>query len=229
MGETQTIDPGSDPQVKSPTGMTCAAASYNYMRLGMYNHGTDTRGRVYYNNGAGTHGFLRNTDGSIVSLDAPGSVGTTVANGINDLGQIVGGVGVSLLVRRGWTFLGARRLLVVGGFLGAMSLLWMINAGDAASAVWRLNLSRFAFQAAYTALLVYGIESAPEGQAALMSGLMNAAFSACNFLFNPLIGAMVDRYHGYGPVLIMVGLSPLGGMAAWVVLTALHARGADKW
>ena len=43
-----------------------------------------------------------------------------------------------------------------------MSLLWMINAGDAASAVWRLNLSRFAFQAAYTALLVYGIESAPE-------------------------------------------------------------------
>ena len=109
-----------------------------------------------------------------------------------------------------------------------MSLLWMIHVGDAASAVWRLNLSRFAFQAGYTALLVYGIESAPEGQAALMSGLMNAAFSACNFLFNPLIGGMVDRYRGYGPVLIMVGLSPLVGMAAWVVLTALHARGTDE-
>ena len=92
----------------------------------------------------------------------------------------------------------------------------------------RPPLNHVAFQAGYTALLVYGIESAPEGQAALMSGLMNAAFSACNFLFNPLIGAMVDRYHGYGPVLIMVGLSPLGGMAAWVVLTALHARGADE-
>ena len=58
----------------------------------LYADGINNLGQVvgYYNNAAGTHGFLRNTDGRIVTLDAPGSVGTTVANGINDLGQIVG-------------------------------------------------------------------------------------------------------------------------------------------
>lgn len=52
-GSQWVINPGTDPMVLGPTGMTCAASSFNYMRMGMTNHGTNTSGRVYFDNGSG--------------------------------------------------------------------------------------------------------------------------------------------------------------------------------
>jgi ACS family hexuronate transporter-like MFS transporter len=138
-----------------------------------------------------------------------------------DLGQLTGGAVAYLLLRRGWQFLPARRLIMVVGFLGSTLLLTVNAAPDVAGAMLRLDLSRFSFQAAYTILLVYGIESVPEPQTALMSGLMNATFSACNFIFNPVIGGMADHFRSYRPVIAMIGLSPLLGLACWLLFSYL--------
>ena len=77
-----------------------------------------------------------------------------------------------------------------------------------------INLSRFCFQIGYTAALVaYGLESVAEGQTALMAGLMNAAFSVCNLVFNQVIGGMADHDHGFNRVIVDdMSLTPLIGL-----------------
>ena len=72
----------------------------------------------------------------------------------------------------------------------------------------------------------HGTVVVAEEQTALKSGLMNATFSACNFVFNPLIGGMADRFHSYQQVIVMVGLAPVIGMACWLLLSHRHARGS---
>src|SRR5262249_49726783 len=134
-----------------------------------------------------------------------------------DLGQLTGGAAAFLLIRSGWRFLAARRLIMIAGFVGSTVLLTMNAAPGVTGGILRLDLARFSFQAAYTILLVYGIEWVTEEQTARMNGLMNATFSACNFVFNPVIGAMADRFHSFAPVIVMVGLSPLAGLACWLL------------
>lgn len=46
------LNPGTDPQLKSPI-ISCAAASFNFFRIGTNNHGLNTSGRLYYDNGSG--------------------------------------------------------------------------------------------------------------------------------------------------------------------------------
>ena len=113
-----------------------------------------------------------------------------------DVGQITGGLVVYGLLRRGWGFLAARRVVMTVGFVGAVVLLGMNGADTPGRAVAWLDGSRLLFQVGYTVLVAYGIESVAEHQTALMAGLLNATFAACNFVFNPLIGAMADRYGG---------------------------------
>ena len=47
-----TINPSADPQIKSPI-ISCAAASFKFFRIGSNNHGLNTSGRLYYDNGTG--------------------------------------------------------------------------------------------------------------------------------------------------------------------------------
>jgi ACS family hexuronate transporter-like MFS transporter len=141
-----------------------------------------------------------------------------------DIGQITGGVMVYVLLRYSWRYLTARRLVMIFGFTGSACLVGMIFRPDIRGMMWCINLSRVLFQIGYTALVAYGIESIGEGQSALMAGLMNATFSACNLVFNPLIGAMADRYHGFNEVIVMVALTPILGLACWIVLSQLHVN-----
>ncbi len=142
-----------------------------------------------------------------------------------DLGQIAGGFAAFALLRRGWHFLNARRLVMLVGLVGSAVIIGLNFTTDATVAVWWMNASRFLFQCAYTVLLAYGIESVAENQTALMAGLMNATFSACNFFFNPLIGWLADN-HGYRPVVTLIALTPLAGLACWLALSHQHARRA---
>jgi ACS family hexuronate transporter-like MFS transporter len=141
-----------------------------------------------------------------------------------DLGQILGGLLVYALLRRSWRYLSARRIVMKVGFVGAVSLLGVNFRPDVRGTMWCINLSRFFFQIGYTALVAYGIESVGEGQTALMAGLMNATFSACNLVVNPLIGKMADHYHGFDQVIVLIAMMPLVGLAAWLVLSRLHAK-----
>jgi hypothetical protein len=54
-------------------------------------YGINKAGQIVgsYDNSAGTHGFLRNTDGTFITIDVPGADGT-IAYGINRAGQIAG-------------------------------------------------------------------------------------------------------------------------------------------
>jgi MFS family permease len=90
-----------------------------------------------------------------------------------------------------------------------------------------MNVSRFSFQTAYTVLTAYGIESAVDNQTALMAGLMNATFSACNFVFNPVIGYLADHF-GYRPVIVLIAVFPLSGLGAWLILSRLHAKAQQQ-
>lgn len=81
-----------------------------------------------------------------------------------------------------------------------------LNFGTVASAaVWWMNISRFLFQCACTVLLVNGIESVAENQHGLMAGLMNAMFSACNFVLDSIIGRLAD-HGGHRPVVLLISL-----------------------
>lgn len=144
-----------------------------------------------------------------------------------DLGQLAAAAVLPLLLRAGWSALSARRLVMIAGFGGSLLMLLVTTAPNLTMAMTWMNLARFFFQFAYVALLAYGISCVPPEQAGRMNGLMNACFGACNFVFNPLIGKIADIYnHDYRVVLIMVSLSPLIGLAAWLVLSQRAARTA---
>jgi len=142
-----------------------------------------------------------------------------------DLGQLVAAALLPTLMRSGWSPLSARRLVMVAGFGGSTLMLLVSTAPNLTMAMTWLNLARFFFQFAYVALLAYGISCVPAEQSGRMNGLMNACFGACNFVFNPLIGKIADVYNkDYRVVLIMVSLSPLIGLVAWLALSQRAAR-----
>jgi ACS family hexuronate transporter-like MFS transporter len=141
-----------------------------------------------------------------------------------DIGQLTGGIVVGVLVRFGWRYLSARRLVIVAGFLGSLLLLKMNGASTPQAAMWWFNFSRLFFTAAYIIVMAHGIETVAEGQTALMNGLMNGTFSACNVIFNPLIGRMADHLGSYQAVIVLVSIVPLFGLVAWLILSAAHSR-----
>ncbi len=142
-----------------------------------------------------------------------------------DLGQIAAGALLLALLRRGWDYLPARRLVIAGGFLGATTMVFMALSPNLTWTMVWLNFSRFWFQFAYVGLLAYGISVVQEHEAGRMNGLMNAAFGACNAVFAPIIGKLADHFHhDYRPVIWLVGLLPVLGLAGWVLLSTVHAR-----
>lgn len=141
----------------------------------------------------------------------------------SDIGQVAGGLAVYALLRWGWRFLAARRTIMTLGFLGAVVLIRVNHEPTVPGTMWCINLSRLFFFVGYAALVSYGLESVGEGQTALMAGLMNATFSACNLVFNPLIGKMADHFHQFNQVIVMISLMPLVGLAAWMILSHCHS------
>ena len=141
-----------------------------------------------------------------------------------DIGQLIGGFAALALLRRGWRFLAARTLIIGLGFAGAAVIVLARWSATAEQALALIDCSRLCHQAGYILVLAYGMEAVSERRTGLMSGLMNATFSACNFVFSPLIGWLVDRGHGYDQVLLLIALSPLAAYAAWVALSRREAR-----
>jgi ACS family hexuronate transporter-like MFS transporter len=140
-----------------------------------------------------------------------------------DLGQLTGGAVVFLLLRQGWRYLPARRYMIAIGFVGSVLMLGVLTAPDVYAAIAWLCVSRFYYQAAYTALGTYGIESVAEHQTAQFAGLMNAVFSGCNLVFNPLVGRIADKV-GFNLVIVIIAFAPLLGLACWLILSEMHAR-----
>jgi ACS family hexuronate transporter-like MFS transporter len=144
-----------------------------------------------------------------------------------DGGQLLGGFAVFLLLRAGWRYLSARTLIITIGFAGSAVMFKVNQAADAQEAIYWLCVSRFFFQGAYTVLGAYALESVSETQTAMLAGLMNATFSVCNVVFNPLIGRIADR-EGYGPVITIVSVAPLVGLLLWLFFSQLHVRCAAE-
>src|SRR5262249_50568211 len=94
-----------------------------------------------------------------------------------DVGQVLGGVAASTLLRRGWGFLASRRVIMLIGFPAASVVVCVNTAKDPASALVWLSASRFWFMFAYTVLITYGMEAVAEEQTALMNGVMNGTFA----------------------------------------------------
>ena len=117
--------------------------------------------------------------------------------------------------------------MVIGcGLAGGAVIALAATSTHLDHAMWLINLSRFAFSAGYAVLASYGIESVTERQTGAMSGLMNATFSVCNFIFAPLIGRMVDVTGNYNAVLVMIAAVPILGFACWVWISRLAQRQA---
>src|SRR5262245_57115187 len=141
-----------------------------------------------------------------------------------DFGQILGGLAASALLARGWSFLASRRLIMLTGFPAAGVIVCANSAEDPAWALVWLSASRFWFMFAYTVLITYGMEAVAEEQTALMNGLLNGTFGISNLIFSPLFGALADRYGAYREVIWLVGISPLVGLAVWLILSHLATR-----
>src|SRR5262249_22734495 len=115
-------------------------------------------------------------------------------------------------------------LIMLMGFPAASVIVFANAAPDPTWALVWLSASRFWFMFAYTVLLTYGMEAVAEEETASLIGLLNATFGVCNLLFSPLFGRLADRYQGYREVIWIVGISPLVGLAVWLVLSHLAAR-----
>lgn len=141
-----------------------------------------------------------------------------------DIGQILGGVTASWLLRRGWSFQASRTIVMGVGFPLAAVMIAVNAAPTAGWALFWFSSSRFWFMFAYTAMITYGMETVPENQTGFMTGLMNATFSLCNLLFSPLFGRMVDASENYRGVINLIGVSPIVGLILWLYLSRLHVR-----
>src|SRR5262249_4231819 len=141
-----------------------------------------------------------------------------------DVGQVLGGVAASTLLGRGWSFLGSRRVIMLIGFPAASVVVGVNTAENPTAALVWLSVSRFWFMFAYTALLTYGMEAGAEEQTALMIGVLNGTFAISNLIVSPLFGALADHSGSYREVIWAVGILPLVGLAAWLLLSHLAAR-----
>jgi ACS family hexuronate transporter-like MFS transporter len=140
------------------------------------------------------------------------------------VGQMLGGLAASALLARGWSFLASRRLIMLIGFPAAAVMVFANSATDPTWTLVWLSASRFWFMFAYTVLITYGMEVVAEEQTALMIGVLNATFGVSNLIFSPLCGRLADRLGGYREVTWMVAISPLVGLAVWLVLSYLAGR-----
>jgi ACS family hexuronate transporter-like MFS transporter len=140
-----------------------------------------------------------------------------------DLGNFAGGGLSSLLIRRGWPVLKARKAVVLLGGIGMTLLIPTIAVSNFAAIIALFAISTFSYAAWSTMGLTFPADLYATNSVATVSGMSGAAAGIGTILSTLAIGRISDRF-SFEPILI--GASALPVIAT--VLVFVLIRGNDR-
>jgi ACS family hexuronate transporter-like MFS transporter len=128
-----------------------------------------------------------------------------------DLGNFFGGGLSSLLIKRGWPVLKARKAVVIFGGLGMMLLIPTIFTSNLMALAGLFAVSTFAYASFSTMALVLPSDLYKSESVATVSGMSGTGAGLGTIISTYLIGYVSD-YYSFEPILITASLIPFVGM-----------------
>jgi MFS transporter, ACS family, hexuronate transporter len=132
-----------------------------------------------------------------------------------DLGMWLGGGAVMALAHRGWSLLGARRLVIVVSYLCMMAMLWLAHAPSINAAVAVLCLYVFGL-GAWLANQQAFKQDVTRGRVATVVGFVGFAETMLSAILVENVGTITQRTGAYGTVFIV-----LAGLFTFAVVMAM--------
>jgi ACS family hexuronate transporter-like MFS transporter len=134
-----------------------------------------------------------------------------------DLGNFFGGGFSSLLIRRGWPVLKARKFVILICGLGMTLLIPTVFVSKFALIIALFAISTFAYAAWSTMALSLPSDLYPSGTVASVSGMSGTGAGLGTVVSTFLIGRITDKY-SFRPILIGASLVPLVATASVFLL-----------
>ncbi len=163
-------------------------------------------------------------DISIAGMVATLVVATSVFL-VADLGNLVSGGAIKYLIWRGWTLRAARGtvMVAVACLIAPVALVTHVeNTYAAAALLAGAGMGMAAIIANFTACQ----QDLSFKRVGLMSGVVGMAANIVSAVANPRIGAYVDHTKSYGLMFTLMGLLPMGAVAAILVFdSVVHRKG----
>ena len=138
-----------------------------------------------------------------------------------DLGNFAGGGISSWLVRKGWSVLSARKLVIIVGGLGMTLLAPAAFTSSLPLLVTLFGISTFCYAAWSTMALSLPADLYPSNSVASVSGMSGTGAGIGTILSTWLIGWSADHY-SFAPILITASLIPL--LATVLVLLLVRPK-----
>jgi ACS family hexuronate transporter-like MFS transporter len=136
-----------------------------------------------------------------------------------DLGNFFGGGVSSVLIARGWPVGRARKLLLVVGSAGVLTLAPAAYFESFAAIVACFAVATFSYAVASTMALALPADLFRPRDVATVSGLCGSGAGLGTIVSTFFIGLVADRF-SFGPILVTASMVPLG--AALLVLMLVH-------
>lgn len=128
-----------------------------------------------------------------------------------DLGNFAGGGMSSWLISRGWSVEWARKVVIIFGALGMLTLIPTLQTSDLFVIAGLFAISTFAYAAYSTMAIVLATDLYADEAVATVSGMSGTGAGIGTIASTLLIGWIADRY-SFGPILIAASLIPFIGM-----------------
>jgi ACS family hexuronate transporter-like MFS transporter len=139
-----------------------------------------------------------------------------------DLGNFAGGGLSSLLIRRGWPVLKARKVVVLLGGIGMTLLIPTIAVSNFALIIALFAISTFCYAAWSTMGLTFPADLYAGHSVATVSGMSGGAAGIGTILSTLIIGKVTDRF-SFEPILIGASLLPV--IATILVFALIRSPG----
>ncbi|MBV9265508.1 MAG: MFS transporter [Acidobacteriaceae bacterium] len=137
-----------------------------------------------------------------------------------DIGNFAGGGVSSLLVRRGWNVIAARKAVIVVCGLGMTLLIPAVFTNQMWVIVALFSVSTCSYAAWSTMALTLPSDIYPSESVASVSGLSGGGAGVATVISTLLIGWVADRY-SFGPVLTMASVVPLAATLLVLLLVRM--------
>jgi ACS family hexuronate transporter-like MFS transporter len=128
------------------------------------------------------------------------------------VGSFAGGWLSSYLIRRGLS-MDASRKIALGISAAVMPVALLISASPLSLAIAFFSAAMLGHQFWSTIVQTLAADMFPSTSVGAVSGLVGASGSFGAMLFNLVVGALLTRYHSYGPVFVITGLLHPAGFA----------------
>ncbi len=138
-----------------------------------------------------------------------------------DLGNFAGGGISSFLIRRGWSVLWARKIVILVGGLGVTLLVPTLFTSSLFLVSALFALATFSYAAYSTMALVLPSDLLQSDSVATVSGMSGTGAGLCTILATYLIGRVADHY-SFAPVLMIASVVPLLGAILVLFLVKPH-------